>query len=119
MALQAGTQAGRDFSYRTESIENGLLVMCKGRLVAGATSGFLADVKMMFRPDQRIVLDLCDVTHLDSSGLGALVQVLVSSRSAGCRLQLYNLSRPVKQLFGITHLLNAFENCGAYLTKMP
>jgi anti-sigma B factor antagonist len=45
-------------------------------------------------------------------GLGSLVRLVVSSKSAGCSLELYKLGPRVKQLMGLTHLLGCFTIIG-------
>ncbi len=76
-------------------------------------------MKAFFAEGKPVILDLSSVQQMDSSGLGALVSLWVSSRSANCPLRLYNLSAPVKRLLGTTHVLKAFESCGSHLTKLP
>jgi anti-sigma B factor antagonist len=61
---------------------------------------------------KQILLDLTDLTHMDSTGLGTLVRLYVSAKSAGCSLQLFNIGRPIRQLLGVTHLLSVFEVIG-------
>jgi len=56
-----------------------------------------------------VVLNLKDVSHLDSSGLGALVFGLARLRKAGGRLALVNLNRSHLELFLLTRLAIAFE----------
>jgi len=63
---------------------------------------------------RRIVLDLSDLTHIDSMGLGTLVRLYVSSRSAGCSLELINLGKRVRELLGLTHLLSVFTVIGEH-----
>jgi anti-sigma B factor antagonist len=76
-------------------------------------------VKPLIPQTKRLVLDLTELAHMDSSGLGVLVGLYVSARSAGCQLQLINLNQRIRQLLGMTHLLSAFEACGKYMIKMP
>jgi anti-anti-sigma factor len=61
---------------------------------------------------KRIVLDLTDVSYIDSSGLGALVSIYMSARRQHCELKLINLSRRLQQLFHITKLSSVFEGHG-------
>lgn len=56
-----------------------------------------------------IVLNLKDVTDIDSTGLGALVFGLARLRKAGGRLALVNLNRSHVELFLLTRLAIAFE----------
>jgi len=88
------------------------IVRCNGRLVAGVNDRLYREVSQMIPGSKRIVLDLTDLTHMDSTGLGTLVRLYVSAKSAGCVLQLYNIGKPVRQLLGVTHLLSVFEVIG-------
>jgi anti-sigma B factor antagonist len=56
-----------------------------------------------------IVLNLKDVSEIDSTGLGTLVFGLARLRKAGGRLALVNLNRSHLELFLLTKLAIAFE----------
>ena len=56
-----------------------------------------------------VVLNLKDVTHIDSTGLGTLVFGLAKLRKAGGRLALVNVNRSHLELFLLTKLALAFE----------
>ncbi len=83
-------------------------VRCHGKLVAGATDLLYARVHQLIPGSKRIVLDLTDLTHMDSMGLGAVVRLYVSARSAGCDLRLVNLGKRVRQLLSISNLMSVF-----------
>ena len=88
------------------------LVICHGRLVAGVTDVLTAKVRPLISETRCIVLDLSDLTYMDSMGLGAVVRLYVSAKSAGCRLQLINIGARVRQVLGITNLLSVLtEMC--------
>src|SRR5688572_6106154 len=57
----------------------------------------------------KIVLDLKDVTHIDSAGLGMLVSKYVSTRNRDGTIKLLNLTRRSSHLMGITRLATVFE----------
>ena len=59
------------------------VVYCHGRLVAGATEILYTGVKALIPGHRRIVLDLSDLKHTDSMGLGTLVRLYVAAKSAG------------------------------------
>jgi anti-sigma B factor antagonist len=59
-----------------------------------------------------IVLNLKDVSHIDSTGLGVLVFGLARLLKAGGRLALANLNRSHLRLFLLTRLAIAFEFFG-------
>ncbi len=87
-------------------------VHCRGRLVAGVGSEFYAKIKPLFSESKRVVLDLTDLDSVDSMGLGTLVRLYASAKSAGSCLELVNLNKKVRDLLGITNLLSLFgEMC--------
>ena len=88
------------------------LVHCHGRLIAEVSGNFYVRIHKLIPDHKRIVLDLTDLAHMDSMGLGALVRLLVSAKTSGCRLELINLGKKIKQLLGMTHLLGAFGAIG-------
>jgi anti-sigma B factor antagonist len=89
-----------------------VVVRCRGKLVAGVTELFYNDVRQAIPGAKRVVLDLTELTHMDSMGLGTLVRLYVHSKSAGCDLQLINLGPRIRQLLGVTHLLAVFTTIG-------
>lgn len=57
----------------------------------------------------RILVNLEEVSFLDSSGLGALVAALKSARSIGGDLYLCGLNQQIKMVFELTSMDRAFE----------
>jgi len=91
--------------------EHGILVVdCVGRIVFGDESGYLRDtVKQMLLENKRIVLNLGEVSYIDSGGLGTLVALYTSATSAGASIKLANLTKRVGDLLQVTKLLTVFE----------
>ncbi|MGA7521679.1 MAG: STAS domain-containing protein [Acidobacteriaceae bacterium] len=87
-------------------------VRCHGRLVAGATQVLYAPVRELIPRTRRIVLDLSDLKHTDSMGLGTLARLYVAAKSAGCSLELMHLNKQIRNLLGITHMLDVFTVVG-------
>lgn len=86
---------------------------CHGRMLGGQDA---AKLKNAVRPltesgAQHVVIDLNDLETLDSSGLGALVGMKVSSVNRGLgKLDIINLSPRVRELLKITHLTDLFAS---------
>jgi anti-anti-sigma factor len=95
-----------------------VMVHCCGRLVAGVSDLFYRKIGELIPGPKRIVLDFTELTHMDSTGIGALVRSYVSCKSAGCLLELMNLGTSVRQLLGITHLLSVFQTIGENNIRM-
>jgi anti-sigma B factor antagonist len=97
---------------------NVVVVRCNGKLVAGVNDILYAKVSQLIPGTSRIVLDLTNLARVDSMGLGTLVRLYVSCRSAGCSLELVNLGKQVRQLLGTTNLLSVFAIIGEHGIKM-
>jgi anti-sigma B factor antagonist len=97
---------------------NTVVVKLNGRLVSGVNDILYTRVKALMPDSKRIVLDLTLLTRVDSMGLGTLVRLAVSARSAGCSLELVNLGKQVRQLLGMTNLLSVFAIIGEHGIKM-
>jgi anti-sigma B factor antagonist len=91
---------------------NVFVVRCHGRLVAGVSDLLYKRVSELIPQTKRIVLDLSDLQHTDSMGLGTLVRLMVSAKSAGCSLELMHLSKQIRNLLGLTNLVSIFTIIG-------
>jgi anti-sigma B factor antagonist len=91
---------------------NGVLVInCSGRIVFGDEATQLRElVKRELSGNNRIVLNLADVSYIDSGGIGTLVSLFTSARSAGGDIKLANLTKRVGDLLQITKLITVFES---------
>ncbi len=94
------------------------IVRCHGNWIAGADELPYNSIKQLFPDSKRIVLDLTDLTRMDSMGLGALVRLYVSARSHGCSLELINLGKQVRLLLKTANLMSAFVTVGEYNIKI-
>ncbi len=106
-------------ALRTSERDGVRVVSCSGRLTLENTDLLKAEVKKLIPGTRRIVLDLTELTFMDSSGLGTLVGLYVSCRTAGCSLELVNLGKRVRELLGLTNVLAVFQKCGEHMIKFP
>lgn len=97
---------------------NAVVVRCSGKLVAGVNDRLYREVSQLIPGCKRIVLDMADLTHMDSMGIGTLVRLYVSAKSAGCVLELTNIGKSVQQLLGVTHLVSVFAIVGENNIRM-
>lgn len=84
------------------------IVHCRGRLVSGLCGEFHTKIHPLFRESKRVILDLTELESVDSMGLGTLVRLYVSAKSAGSCLELIHLNKQVRKLLGLTNLLGVF-----------
>lgn len=88
------------------------VVQCSGRLVSGVNEFLYLRAKQLIPDCKRIVLDCKDLTHMDSMGIGTLVRIYVSAKSAGCAVELINTGKSIRQLLGVTHLMSVLTVIG-------
>lgn len=82
----------------------GQMVLDDGDLAFGRRVRDLAD-----RGVTKLVLDLSDVTYIDSSGVGMLVAKLKTLRERGGDIRLLKLNPRAESLLGMLKLLVLFE----------
>jgi anti-sigma B factor antagonist len=58
---------------------------------------------------KNLLLDLSGVSHVDSAGLGEMVQAYVSTKNRGGSLRLLHLTRRIRDLLVVTKLLTVFD----------
>lgn len=86
------------------------IVDCGGKIVFGEETTFLRDqVKQALVDSKQVVINLSDVSYIDSSGVGTLVGLYASAKAAGAALKLAALSGRVKDVLVITKLGTIFE----------
>lgn len=94
----------------TRQIENVIIVDCYGHLIFGDETTLLREqVKGLMRTNPHVVLNLRDLTFMDSSGMGALIEIFTSAQRAGGSLKLASLSRHIRDALTITKLSLVFE----------
>jgi anti-sigma B factor antagonist len=85
-------------------------IICHGRLVSENAGEMKDAVKPLIPQGGRIVVDLSDLSYLDSSGLGALVGLKASAIKQGlCILEFVNMTPRVLELLSITNLTKMFS----------
>lgn len=107
-----GAETESPLTFDIEQSGETTIVRCHGKLVAGVSELFYRKTKAFIPDSKRIVLDMADLDRLDSTGLGAVVRLYVSGRSAGCSVELMNIGKPVRDLLGVTHLLSVLQIIG-------
>ena len=95
----------------TRPLEETIVIDCAGRIVFGDQASQLREiVKKEIAENSRIVLDLGEVTYIDSGGIGTLVSLFTTARNAGGDIKLANLTKRVGDLLQITKLITVFES---------
>lgn len=103
--------AATGLRLETHQRDDATVIQCAGRLTLEHAAALKSHGKTLIPHSKRIVLDLKEVTRMDSAGLGAVVGLYVSARKAKCEFLLINYNNSIRDLLGITHLLAVFETC--------
>jgi anti-sigma B factor antagonist len=95
----------------TRQVNGITIVDLSGRITLGEGSVVLRDMvrDLVTKGQRKILLNLGDVTYIDSSGIGELVSAFTTVRNQGGDLKLLNLTKKVHDLLQITKLYTVFD----------
>ena len=96
-------------SWEIKEEGNLLTVAVEGRLVAAVAPDLREDILGKMTEGVNVLFDLSRMNHIDSSGLGALVQILQKAKSGGGKVILAALQPGPKIVFDITKVSRVFE----------
>ena len=88
-----------------------VIVDLNGKLSAGLGDQILRETidELLGEQKKKVLLNLSDVTFMDSAGVGELVAGLKTARSFGASLRLLNANERVHSTLYISRLLPVFE----------
>jgi len=95
----------------SREVDGVTVIQMEGRIVLGEESNALRErLKSLLADNKKhIVLNMNNVTYIDSAGLGALVAAHHSARSQDVALKLSNLGSKFQEVLQVTKLLTVFE----------
>jgi len=98
------TPANPELKLETVKTREEALIRCIGKMTYTSAELLRSAVRPLFPETKRVVLDLKDMTYLDSFGLGVLVGAYLSARRQDCQLSLINANSQVEQIIRITNV---------------
>jgi anti-sigma B factor antagonist len=99
-----------NLKLETRQAEAVTIVSCQGRIVFGDEAAYLRDtLKKVLTTTRNVVLNLANVSYIDSGGLGTLVGVYSSARASGADIKLTGLGQRLRDVLQITKLATVFE----------
>jgi anti-sigma B factor antagonist len=95
----------------TRQVGDVTVIDAEGRITLGEGSSAFRDAirDLTAKGNKKMLLNLADVTYIDSSGIGELVSAFTSVTNQNGQLKLLNLTKRVKDLLQITKLYTVFE----------
>jgi anti-sigma B factor antagonist len=111
--LALGMQGRTPVKMRTVTRQVGEVIVLdvSGRITLGEGNVMLREIvrDLAEKGNNKIVLNLGEVSYIDSSGVGELVKALTTIRNKGGQLKLANLNQRVHDLLQMTRLSTVFE----------
>jgi anti-sigma B factor antagonist len=94
----------------TRPVGDVIVVRCNGRLVAGPEVQSLQSHVRSLLPEVRtVILQLEQVSFVDSSGLGSMVRLASSARVSGAEVKLCAIPSMLRKTLEMTNLLSLFD----------
>ena len=95
----------------TRQVGDVSVVDVAGRITLGEGSSALRDAlrDMVGKNHKKILLNLGEVSYIDSSGIGELVAGFTTVTNQGGQLKLLNLQKRLHELLQVTKLITVFE----------
>ena len=95
----------------THQVDGITVLDLSGRITLGEGSVQLRDAvrDLVSKGQKNIVLNLGDVSYMDSSGVGELVTAFTTVKNQGGELKLVNLTKKIEDLMTITKLVTVFD----------
>ncbi|MBM3724617.1 MAG: STAS domain-containing protein [Acidobacteria bacterium] len=95
----------------TRPVGDVTVIDAAGRITLGEGSSVFRDTirDLAAKGEKKILLNLGEVSYIDSSGIGELVSAYTTVTNVGGVLKLLNLTKRVKDLLQITKLSTVFE----------
>ena len=87
------------------------VVDATGRITLGEGATIFRDMirDLAAKGNKKILVNLADVSYIDSSGIGEMVSSFTTVTNHGGQLKLLSLTKRVKDLLQITKLYTVFE----------
>jgi anti-sigma B factor antagonist len=92
-------------------VDSVIVVDVSGRITLGEGCSQLRDLirEQLGKGKKNVLLNLADVTYIDSSGIGELVSAFTAVSNQGGQLKLLSLTKKVHDLLQITKLYTVFD----------
>jgi anti-sigma B factor antagonist len=83
----------------------------KGKITIGSGDVALRNAiqEVMNNGAKKVLINMADVSTIDSSGIGELVSAYTTATNRGAKLKLFNLPAKVSDILTITQLITVFD----------
>ncbi len=97
--------------FKTRQVDGVTVLDLSGKITLGEGSVTLRDTirDVLSKGQNKILLNMAEISYIDSSGLGELVSAFTTVKNAGGELKLLQLAKKVKDVLQITKLYTVFD----------
>ncbi|MSO20582.1 MAG: STAS domain-containing protein [Acidobacteria bacterium] len=108
---QTGEEHSMSLKLSSRQVDGVTVLDFEGRIILGEPTEAIRDAlqDLVSKGQKKILLNLGEVSYIDSSGLGALVRGYSTLASQQGALKLLNLTKKVEDLLQVTKLYTVFE----------
>jgi anti-anti-sigma factor len=108
MSQEAAAHA-HELKLETHQTPEETTIVCSGKITTDTSPLLQSVVQPLIPQTKRILLDLTNVEYMDSSGMGTLVKLWISTKRSDCELKVINLNERIKDLLRISNLSKILE----------
>ena len=117
--MSANPGHATELKLESEKQESQTTLRATGRINSDTSAALEKSLRELIPGSKLVVLDLTNVTYIDSAGLGALVSVYMHARRADCDLEMANPRAQISDLFKRSNLATVFEGRHEWLGLTP
>jgi anti-sigma B factor antagonist len=98
-------------TFETKKLGDVTVLSPQGKIVIGDEVAALREKikELLEAGNKNILINMANVTYIDSTGVGALVGSFTSIRNQGGQMKLANLGQRVRDILLVTKLLTVFD----------
>jgi anti-sigma B factor antagonist len=98
-------------NIKTRAVDDVTILDVSGKITLGeGTQALRGEIrKLLDEGHKKLLLNLGEVSYVDSSGIGELVSAFTTTSNKGGSLKLLNLTKKLQELLSITKLLTVFD----------
>lgn len=98
--------------WNERRVDDVVIIDLKGKLTLGSGDVQLRQIvrDMLDRGEKKIILNLDDVSYMDSAGVGELVASYTTASNRDADLVLLNLTSKIRDLLQFTQLITVFDS---------
>ena len=96
----------------TRKLDDATILDLEGRIVLGAVTDALGNAMQdaIAKGTRKLLLNMKNVTQVDTTGISTIVRAFVSMQRAGGKFGLFHMSDRVRQILDMIRLLNVIPN---------